>query len=294
MPSAGNVISSTGSMAASGALVGSVVPGVGTLVGGAIGGFVGLLGSIFGGGESPEEIMKRRKIEAQKAVAKAYAMKRAELAKETRSTVARAEQGATRRALSTGRSATAGDVAAATGQVYSEGGKALRDLQAAEAEQMASIEAGYAARPIEEDMPLSDVIQSLGASAANIALINRQIQAVDAQKTAADNVQITKVAPEGTYLTEEALGIPKVQPTLPRTLEPVPVPGEPQAEPGKPLGAITEEGIGNVLTALQSSNPNAQGAVGARQGWANRMYNNSQAKVPGTYRSLMSQIGGRG
>lgn len=302
MPSAGNIITGTAGSAAQGAAIGSMFgPGPGTLIGGAIGGFVGLLGSIFGGGESPEEIMKRRKIEAQKAVAAAYAKKRADLATDTKSTIARAEQGAARRALSTGRSATAGDIAGATGQVYAEGGRALRGLQEAEAEQLASIEAGYAARPIEEDMPLSDVLMSLGSSVANFAMLNKQVQTLDAQKAAADKMATMTIKPVETAVdvsggsgkTEFA---PLYQPGQ-EVAQPVSyVPGKESAvAPITQLEQIYGEGVGNVNDAL--TNPNAQGFQGARQGAANRMYNNSRAKYPGgtnsTYNTLIRTVTGR-
>jgi len=282
MPSAGSVITGAAGGAASGFAIGGPI-------GAGIGGFVGLLGSLFGGGKSAEEIMAERKIAAQKAVAQAYALKRKNLSTDTKELVAQATQGASRRALAGGREATEGDVVGATGQVYAQGGKALRDLTEAEAEQMASIEAGYAARPIEEDMPLSDVLQSLGATAASFAMNDRLTKTLAAQKAAADKVAVNVVPPEATSIDQGGAGLVAERPA---PTEPISAGYNRTQTPAVTDSAWSlDDAYANVNAALQASNPNAQGAIGAKQGWSNRMFNNSQSKVPGGYKNLMQQIG---
>lgn len=63
-----NTLKATGSGAAAGAAIGSIVPGLGTLAGGAIGGVVGAIGGLFGGASrkrKAEEKLKQAEINAK-------------------------------------------------------------------------------------------------------------------------------------------------------------------------------------------------------------------------------------
>ena len=56
-----NTLAMTGSGAAAGAAIGSVIPGVGTLIGGAAGAIIGGIAGLFGGRKARER--QRRKIQ---------------------------------------------------------------------------------------------------------------------------------------------------------------------------------------------------------------------------------------
>jgi hypothetical protein len=270
-------------MAAAGASIGG-------LPGGIIGGAVGFLSSLFGGGPDPEEIMAERKRRAQVAIAEAYTAARKNLAIDAKEAVAQASQGAARRALAGGREASEGDIAASTGKVYSETGRAMRDLAEKEASANTELEAGYAARPIEQEMPLSEVLLNLGASAASINNSFKQQAAIDAQRKAAEHMQTEAIKPESTLL-DEIQGLPALSPKAVQ-------PGSPYTGPLAPQTAAPGIELEQVSDALsQSNNPYAQGSEGAKVGPANRGRNMAMAKLPGVrttmpsrYGSLMNQL----